>query len=113
MDRLVRRMLAGLGLAAVLPMPAAHASSDAAWAAFKATVTQHCTAAARTGFADPIVIVDAHGSASYGIAIVYGRPQTPKGMAQLPGLASVVCIYDKKTARTELSGPIETNFSAH
>lgn len=59
------------------------------------------------------MLVDAFGSASYGISLVYGRPQSPKGMPQLPGLASVVCIYDKKTKAAELSGPLETNFVAH
>ncbi len=89
------------------------ASSDAAYAAFKADVAKRCAAHAKSAFADPIAIVDAHGSASYGFALVYGRPQTPRGMPQLPGLASVICVYDKKTKQTELSGAIETNFVAH
>ena len=89
------------------------ASSDAAYAAFRADVAKRCTARAKLEFADPIVLVDAHGSQSYGVALIYGRPQNPRGMPQLPGLASVVCIYDKKTKATELSGPLETNFVAH
>ena len=89
---------------------AGRASSDAAYAAFRADVAKRCTARAKLELADPIVLVDAYGSASYGVALIYGRPQSPRGMPQLPGLASVVCIYDKKT---ELSGPLETNFVAH
>lgn len=92
---------------------AADASSEAAYASFRADVAKGCTARAKTVFADPIVLVDAFGSASYGIALVYGRTQSPKGMPQLSGLESLVCIYDKKTKKIELSGPIQTNFSAH
>jgi len=107
-----RFLVATLGFFA-LQNSLGYASSDAAYAAFKTDVAKRCAANAKNAFADPIAIVDAHGSASYGFALVYGRPQTPKGMPQLPGLASVVCVYDKKTKKTELSGPIETNFVAH
>lgn len=89
------------------------ASSDAAYSAFKADVAKTCTTLAKSRFADPIVLVDAFGSASYGIAQIYGRPQSPKGLPQLPGLASAVCVYDKKTKKVELSGEISTNFVAH
>lgn len=44
------------------------ASSDAAYATFNASVSKTCTALAKSRFADPIVFVDAFGSASYGIA---------------------------------------------
>ena len=97
----------------VLQTSVARSSSDAAYAAFKADVAERCTARAKSELADPIVIVDAYGTTSYGIALIYGRPQTPKGMPQLPGLASKVCVYDKKTKQVELSGDIETNFVAH
>lgn len=91
----------------------ASASSDAAYATFKASVSKTCTTLAKSRFADPIVLVDAFGSASYGIAQVYGRPQSPKGLAQLPGLSSAICVYDKKTKKAELSGEIMTDFTAH
>ena len=90
----------------------ARASSDAAYATFKSDVSKACTTLAKFRFADPIVLVDAFGSASYGIAQVYGRPQSPKGLAQLPGLSSAICVYDKKTKKAELSGEIITNFVA-
>ena len=91
----------------------AFASSDAAYATFKASVSKTCTTLAKSRFADPIVLVDAFGSASYGIAQVYGRPRSPKGFAQLSGLSSAICVYDKKTKKAELSGEIITNFTAH
>ena len=58
-----------------------------------------------------VAIVDAYGSESYGIAIVYGREPGGKGATPAPGRASVVCVYDKRTKKAELSGIIETNFS--
>lgn len=91
----------------------ARASSDAAYAAAKADVSKTCATLAKSRFSDPIVLVDAFGSASYGIAQIYGRPQSPKGGSQLPGLSSAVCVYDKKTKKAELSGEISTNFVAH
>lgn len=107
-----RIALATFGFVA-LRAPVARASSDAAYTAFRADVAKRCTVRAKSEFADPIVIVDAFGTESYGIALVYGRPQTPKGTTQLPGLASKVCVYDKKTRKIELSGDIQTNFAAH
>ncbi len=89
------------------------ASSDAAYATFKVDVAKTCTTLAKSRFTDPIVLVDAFGSASYGIVQVYGRTQSPKGLAQLPGLSSAICVYDKKTKKAELSGEIRTNFVAH
>lgn len=92
---------------------AVRASSDSAYAVFKADVRTACTVLARERFVDPIVIVDAHGSAHYGFAAVYGRPQSPKGMPQLPGLASAICVYAKASKKAELSGEIATDFVAH
>jgi hypothetical protein len=87
------------------------ASSDAAWSQFRADVTTACTAKAKTLVSDPIVLVDAHGSESYGIALIYGRTTAPHGTAQLPGLTSVVCVYDKRTKKVEVSGPMRTEFT--
>lgn len=109
----LRRSLVALSLLVLAQPAAASASSDAAWAAFKAEVAKTCTGDAKKIFGDPITLVDARGSASYGMAIVYGRQRGPAGKPDLPGLASVVCVYDKKTKKAELSGIIETNFSAH
>ncbi len=99
-------MLAGL----VPALPAA-ASSDEAWSAFRAAVEKTCTERAKSVLLSPVAIVDAYGSESYGIAIVYGREPGGKGATPAPGLASVVCVYDKRTKKAELSGIIETNFS--
>jgi hypothetical protein len=100
-------------LAVVWSTSLALASSDAANATLKSDVSKACTTLSKSRFADPIVLVDAFGSASYGIAQIYGRPQSPKGLAQLPGLSTAICVFDKKTKKAELSGEIMTNFVAH
>jgi len=101
-----------LGLLAALVAaslsPHARASSDDAWAAFRADVTRACTAQAKKTYADAVVVVDANGSASYGIALVYARLPAPKGATPSPGLATVVCVYDKKSKKAELSGEFRT-----
>jgi hypothetical protein len=53
-------------------------------------------------------VVDANGSASYGFALVYTRLPAPKGATPAPGLATIVCVYDKKTKKAELSGEFRT-----
>jgi hypothetical protein len=89
------------------------ASSDDAWAAFRTDVRAKCTAAAKSVLSNPVAVVDPFGSESYGIAVVYGRPLPGKGMAAPNVAASVVCVYDKKTKKVELSGIIESNFVTH
>jgi hypothetical protein len=103
--RTLSSLLSLLALAGALP---ARASSDDAWAAFRADVTRACTAQAKKNYADAVVVVDAFGSASYGFALVYAHLPAPKGAMLAPGLATIVCVYDKKTKKAELSGEFRT-----
>jgi len=86
----------------------ASASSDDAWASFRTDVSRACTVEAKKHYADPIVVVDPYGSSSFGVALVYARLPSPKGATPQPGLATVVCIYDKKMKKAELSGEFRT-----
>ncbi|MGH7728725.1 MAG: hypothetical protein ACREM2_08045 [Vulcanimicrobiaceae bacterium] len=108
--RVIAAVVSGL-LAGVRATPAA-ASSEAAWSAFRTDVARVCTAAAAQSLVDPFAVVDAFGSEHYGFAIVYGRERGPKGSPPSPGLGSLVCVYEKKTKRVELSGIMQTNFAA-
>jgi hypothetical protein len=86
----------------------ANASSDDAWASFRADVARACTIEAKKRYTDPIVVVDPYGSSSFSVALVYARLPGPKGAPPPPGLATVVCIYDKKMKKAELSGEFRT-----
>jgi hypothetical protein len=97
----------GLFLLSALPS-GARASSDDAWTAFRTSVTTACTAVAKKDYVNPLVVVDPFGSDSYGIALVYARTPVPKGAPPANSLTTVVCVYDKKTHKAELSGGFET-----
>jgi hypothetical protein len=87
---------------------AAAASSDDAWASFRTDVSHACTVEAKKHYTGPVVVVDPYGSTSYGVALIYARLAGAKGATPPPGLATVVCIYDKKTKKAELSGEFRT-----
>jgi hypothetical protein len=106
----LRTVVAAVCCAGALAQAPASASSDQAWSAFRADVATKCTAAAKKIYANPIVVVDPNGSESYGIALVYARPPAPKGSPPAAGLATVVCIYNKRTKAAELSGALTSNF---
>ena len=76
----------------------ATASSDEAWAAFRADVAAACTAlAAPAGAAEMDVAVDPFGSEHYGAAILtLTRPE---------GRERMICIFDKATRRAEITAP--------
>lgn len=78
-----------LGLPAV-----ALASSDDAWAEFRANVKTACEALAPK---DGTILVEVNplGSDSYGAAIVYQQTDA--------GLDRYICIYDKQSQKAELS----------
>jgi hypothetical protein len=84
------------------------ASSDQAWATFRAQVAAACTAAAKKQYANPIVVVDPFGTESYGVALVYARTPVPKNSPPENSLTTAVCVYDKKTQKAELSGAFRT-----
>lgn len=88
----------------------ARASSDAAWAAFRGDVAHACLAAAKDRLDGAFAIVDPHGTPSYGVAIVYGRERLHAGFAA--GMASLVCVYGKKSKTTEISDVVRTDFAA-
>lgn len=105
-----RRALSALGLLFLTcaSPSAARASSDDAWTAFRANVTTACTAQARKLYANPLVVVDPFGSESYGVALVYARTPLPRNSTPDNSLTTVVCVYDKKTHKAELSGGFQT-----
>lgn len=74
-----------------------YASTDDAWAEFRADVKTACE---ELSPADGTVLVevDPFGSESYGTAIVYHQTDA--------GLDRYVCIYDKKTKQAELTGAL-------
>jgi hypothetical protein len=87
-------MLRFLIAAAALAVPAvASASSDDAWAAFRADVAARCVAQAKSEAmkTDPQVIVHPLGTASHGIAVL------------IAGTDKRICVYDKHTKAVELT----------
>ena len=86
-------MLRFLIAAAVLAIPAAAASSDDAWAAFRADVAAKCVAQAKAEAmkTTPQVIVHPLGTASHGIAVL------------IAGTDKRICVYDKHTKAVELT----------
>jgi hypothetical protein len=100
-------LLSNLSLVLAVGQPAT-ASSDDAWASFRTDVSRACAVEAKKRYADPVVVVDSYGAVSYGVALIYARLAGPKGATPPPGLATVVCIYDKKTKKAELSGEFRT-----
>jgi hypothetical protein len=82
---------------AVLTLPAtAFASSPDAWAKFNEDMKQKCETATKAMFKRAEVVVDPTGSASYGLAIVYGKMKEEKGKG------SAICVVDKKTGAVEV-----------
>ncbi|MGQ0564085.1 MAG: hypothetical protein ACT4OK_03310 [Gemmobacter sp.] len=91
------RLLA-LALAAVVPFaPPALASSEDAWAQFRAEVEAACLAILEEP-GEITVEVNPFGSQSFGAAIVTA---TSEGM----GTQRMICIYDKATRAAELTAP--------
>ncbi|MFB2550962.1 hypothetical protein [Ensifer soli] len=87
-------------LLAAVPLAPARASSDDAWAAFRADVSKACIAAVGDQLYDPTAVVDPTGSEHYGLALVSG---TPKGAS---GTVSHICVYDKQTKAAEVGSEI-------
>lgn len=88
------RFLTVASLLALSLPAAALASSDDAWAEFRADVKSACEALAPK---DGAILVEVNplGSESYGAAIVYQQTDA--------GLDRYVCIYDKQAQKAELS----------
>jgi len=91
--RLIPCLCAGLLLSQ--PVPAA-ASSDDAWAAFRDSVRSACLALVAPG-TTPEIEVNPFGSDSYGAANVT--------VATAAGTDRMICIFDKRTGRAELTAP--------
>ncbi len=85
-------------LSALASQPSAASSPDA-WDEFRQKVATNCVALALAGdFKAATARVDPFGTESYGVALITGT------LKQGVGLASVVCVMDKKTGKAELSG---------
>ena len=76
------------------------ASSDDAWAAFRADVEAACLKAAETMFQSPAAIVDPFGSESFGLALIKGRAKGADTEIR------AICVYDKKTKAVEIGGEL-------
>lgn len=74
------------------------ASSEDAWAAFRANVEQGCRKAVADKLDKATVTVDPLGSDSYGVAIAKGQSRDAKAPR------AIVCIFDKRTKAVEASG---------
>lgn len=83
-------------LASIAAPPAATASSDEAWAAFRMRVETACRALL-TGPGTAAVEVNPFGSERYGVALA-----TVTGEA---GTERLACVYDKATGAAELTAP--------
>lgn len=84
-------------LAGITP---ALASSDDAWAQFKADVEAKCIAALPETLRNQTVFVDETGTESYGIALIAGRSQQEKARV------TFACVYDKQAKSAQVTGPI-------
>lgn len=84
----------------LLALSGTHAvgSSDAAWTEFRQTLRNACVAHAATRFTVGDVRIDPFGSQSYGVAVI-----TDAGKGE-----EHVCVYDKASGASELSGPLES-----
>jgi hypothetical protein len=87
-----------LPLCAALAAPQAFASSDEAWAVFRAEVEAACRALV-TEPGEVAIEVNPFGSQSYGVALV--RLTTATGEDRM------VCIYDKAARIAELTAPFQ------
>ncbi|MGQ5523402.1 hypothetical protein ACUHMQ_09085 [Chitinimonas sp. PSY-7] len=79
----------------------ANASSSDGWAEFRQDVTKACIAATKDQIKKPKVTVDPFGSESYGLALVQGQSAHSKDVL------SIICVYDKKTKKTEIGGELK------
>lgn len=79
----------------------AWASTDEAWADFRADVERACRAATESQLTIERIQVDPFGSAHYGLAVISG---TEAGSATQ---RSVVCVYDKHTREAEIGTPLD------
>lgn len=86
--------------AATLMPVAAFASSDDAWEAMRADVAAKCIEAAAGSIETPVAVVDPFGSASFGLALVSGKPKGADGKI------SQICVYNKQTKAVELGGEL-------
>ncbi len=89
-------LMAGMTLALLSGLSAAHASSPDAWEEFQDAVRAKCTAAASGTMTVSHVQVDPFGSEKYGIAILTGKEQ---GADQV---SRTVCIFNKQTEEAEI-----------
>jgi hypothetical protein len=99
MDRRTLTVLT-IAAAAVMGSPGAHASSDDAWAAFRADVETACLKAAEPLFASATARVDPFGSQSYGLALVTGKAKGADSEA------TAICVYDKQAKTVEIGGEL-------
>ena len=90
-------------MAALAAAPAAFASDEPEWEAFRATVKTACSDAARATLGETEAFVDPFGSASYGLAVMRS--------VVAPNIA-VFCVYDKTTHKVELGGQMENRDTA-
>lgn len=74
------------------------ASDEASWQEFRAEVRKACEKAVAGTLEKPTIVVDPHGSQSYGIAIAKGKSK------YVDSTLTVVCVFDKKTKAVETSG---------
>lgn len=95
----MRPLIAAIGFALTLAVPA-HAASDDAWEAFRSDVETACLAAAEPLFEVPQVRVDPFGSESYGLALVTGRARGAD--AEI----AAICVFDKQTKAVEIGGEL-------
>ena len=93
-------MVTLVGMASAAWVTVAHASSDDAWAAFRADVETACLKAAEPLFQSAAAIVDPFGSESYGLALIKGKAKGAETEI------SAICVYDKKTKAAEIGGEL-------
>jgi hypothetical protein len=97
-------MVTLLGAATVAGVAAsvfhANASSDDAWAAFRADVEAACLKAAEPLFQSAAAVVDPFGSKSYGLALIKGKAKGADTEI------AAICVYDKKTKAAEIGGEL-------
>lgn len=79
----------------------AHASSPDAWQEFQQDVERACREASKGLIDAQVVQIDPYGSESYGFAVLVGPD------AHTSKLRLVVCAYDKRSQRAEVSGTFD------
>lgn len=104
-----RTALALVAISTVIMPPIAMASSEDAWADFRANVEKACRDAADQSFNVETIAVDPFGSKHFGLARLTGREHGGANRQQL------LCAYDKQTEQAEVGGPmdIKTDIQAH